>query len=85
MTTTAAATAPLERPVFILGLNKSSTHLLYLCLSRHSELSPIRSFKIAPNLNDNLMSLLSGADKTMITQTCGTELPSRFDYSWGHV
>ncbi|WJW76275.1 sulfotransferase [Thiohalobacter sp. IOR34] len=34
-----------SRPVFILGLNKSGTSLLYLILSRHPSLSAIRSFK----------------------------------------
>jgi hypothetical protein len=35
----------LDRPVFVVGLNKSGTSLLYLLLSNHPELSPIRAFK----------------------------------------
>jgi hypothetical protein len=34
----------LTRPIFVLGLNKSGTSLLNLCLAQHPELSGIRSF-----------------------------------------
>ncbi len=34
----------LRAPIFIVGLNKSGTSLLYLLLSRHEELSAIRSY-----------------------------------------
>lgn len=36
---------PLQQPVFIVGVNKSGTSLLYLLLSRHSHLSAIRSYR----------------------------------------
>ncbi len=38
----------LSRPVFVVGSNKSGTSLLYLLLSLHPELSPIRSFRDRP-------------------------------------
>ena len=41
----------LDRPVFIVGLNKSGTSLLYLLLSRHPDFSAIRSFKPSPTGN----------------------------------
>ncbi len=37
----------IERPIFVLGLNKSGTSLLYVLLSRHSQLSAIRAMKPA--------------------------------------
>lgn len=36
------------RPIFVLGLNKSGTSLLYLCLSRHPQLSAIQVPTSAP-------------------------------------
>lgn len=35
----------LREPIFIVGVNKSGTSLLYLAMSRHSSLSAIRSFR----------------------------------------
>jgi hypothetical protein len=36
----------INNPVFIIGLNKSGTSLLYLMMSKHSELSAVRSYQI---------------------------------------
>ena len=47
----------IQRPIFILGLNKSGTSLLYLYLSRHSKLSAVRSFK-TPKSNSNRLATL---------------------------
>jgi hypothetical protein len=35
----------LKAPIFIIGLNKSGTSLLYLLLSQHESVSPIKAFK----------------------------------------
>lgn len=37
--------AEISKPIFIVGLNKSGTSLLYLAMSRHPALSVIRSFR----------------------------------------
>jgi hypothetical protein len=43
--TLSPGTPLLEAPIFIVGLNKSGTSLLYLLLSQHEQLSPIKAFK----------------------------------------
>jgi hypothetical protein len=40
-----ATAEPLLAPIFIVGLNKSGTSLLYLLLSRHESVSAIKAFK----------------------------------------
>ncbi len=45
MSTNIDLAARMPQPIFILGLNKSGTSLLYLCLSKHPQLSAIRTFK----------------------------------------
>ena len=39
------ASAGIRRPIFVIGLNKSGTSLIYLCLAAHSQLSAVRTQK----------------------------------------
>jgi len=51
----------IEAPIFIVGLNKSGTSLLYLMLSRHPALSAIRAFK-RPKSSKNAGTTLNMED-----------------------